>query len=136
MIVALALALAVQAAAVPPEGATSVTGASTDPAVQRARARFNLASYVHAEDYPSSALKRGEEATVRFTLDIGADGRVTGCRVTQASGSSALDSATCRIMVSRARFTPAVDARGLPVPDSMSSSLTWRIRRPPQPPSS
>ena len=125
MIATLVLLLAAQSSGVP------TPPAAAGPAVQPARARANLASYVVVDDYPSSALERGEQGTVRFSLEIGADGRVTGCSVTGTSGSSALDSATCRIMQSRARFTPAIDARSQPVPDSIRSSITWRIPAPP-----
>ena len=105
-----------------------------EPPVQGARARANLASYVSVEDYPASARELGEQGTVRFALDVGTDGRATSCRITGSSGSQALDSATCRIMVSRARFTPAVDARGQPMPDTFRSSITWRGPEPPPSP--
>jgi len=57
-----------------------------------------------------------------------ADGRVTGCTVTGSSGSAALDNATCRIMRSRARFSPARDSNGQPTTDSYAASITWRIQ--------
>src|SRR3954465_1834922 len=95
------------------------------PRVEPAKARANLASYVSDADYPDSALRAEEQGTTGFHLDIGPDGRVTGCTVTSSSGSSALDSATCRIMKSRARFTPAHDATGKPVGDTASSRIRW-----------
>ena len=96
--------------------------------VEPARARANLSSYVSNDDYPASALSRNEEGTTGFTLTVGGDGRVTNCSVTSSSGSSALDSATCRIMRSRARFTPARDSNGNPTTDSVSARITWRIQ--------
>lgn len=104
------------------------------PPVQGARSLANLASYISVEDYPDSARELGEQGTVRFALDVGAHGRPTSCRITGSSGSQALDSATCRIMVSRARFAPAIDAQGHPMPDTFRSSITWRgPERPPSP---
>jgi TonB family protein len=95
------------------------------PVIEPPRARANLASYVSDDDYPASALKRGEQGRVAFSLAIGADGRVADCRITRSSGSSALDNATCRIMRSRARFTPARNALGHPAPGTHDGELRW-----------
>ena len=96
--------------------------------VEPARARANLASYVSNDDYPSSALRNNEEGTTGFRLTVGPNGRVTSCTVTSSSGSSALDNATCRIMRSRARFTPARDSNGQPTTDTVSARIAWRIQ--------
>lgn len=92
-----------------------------------ARASGSLAGLVSVDDYPSAALLAEEQGTTGFELKIGVDGRVTECVVTSSSGSSALDAATCRIMSSRARFTPARDSSGNPVSDSVQSRITWRL---------
>ena len=97
--------------------------------VEPARARANLASYVSDSDYPASALRGEEEGTTGFRLTVGPDGRVSNCEVTSSSGSAALDQATCRIMRSRARFTPARDSTGASVGDTVSSRITWRIQQ-------
>ncbi|HEX2764537.1 MAG TPA: energy transducer TonB, partial [Allosphingosinicella sp.] len=93
--------------------------------VEPARARANLASYVSDADYPGGAIRAEEQGITRFRLGVGPDGRVTQCTVTQSSGSSALDSTTCRLMKSRARFTPARDSSGKPTADSVSSAIKW-----------
>jgi protein TonB len=93
--------------------------------VEPARARANLASYVSDADYPASAIRAEQQGTTGFRLTVGTDGRVTGCDVTSSSGSPALDQATCRIMRSRARFTPARDDHGNPTTDSVSSRIRW-----------
>ena len=95
------------------------------PRVEPAKAKANLASYVSDADYPDSAIRAEEQGTTGFRLQVGPDGRVSSCEVTSSSGSAALDSATCRIMKSRARFTPAHDATGKPVGDSASSRIKW-----------
>jgi protein TonB len=98
--------------------------------VSRAVAQRNLPSYVSRADYPASAVRAGEEGEVAFRLGIGPDGRVSACTIIRSSGSAALDGTTCRIMRSRARFTPARDAAGRAVADSMQSSLRWRLGGP------
>lgn len=93
--------------------------------VKPARARANLASYVSDEDYPNSAVRNEEQGTTRFRLGVGPDGRVSECSVIGSSGSSALDSATCRLMKQRARFTPARNSAGDPTSDSVTSAIRW-----------
>lgn len=96
--------------------------------VEAARAKANLASYVSDADYPAAATRAEEEGTTGFRLEIGPNGRVTNCTVTSSSGSSSLDATTCRLMKSRARFTPAVDSNGNPTSDTVSSRITWRLQ--------
>jgi protein TonB len=68
---------------------------------------------------------------VGFAVDVGPSGRVMGCAITRSSGSAALDSATCRLIQSRARFTPALDAGGAPVSDKVAGRISWVL--PPAP---
>ena len=93
--------------------------------LEPARAKANLASYVSDADYPASAQRNEEQGTTRFRLSVGPDGRVAECTVTGSSGSAALDAATCRIMRSRARFTPARDSSGSTTSDTVSSAIKW-----------
>ena len=93
--------------------------------LEPARAKANLASYVSDADYPASAQRNEEQGTTRFRLSVGRDGRVADCTVTGSSGSPALDAATCRVMKSRARFTPARDSSGNTTSDSVSSAIKW-----------
>ena len=94
------------------------------------RARANLSEYFSADDYPETAARRGIEGTTGFRLDIGADGRVTHCVVTISSGDPALDSATCSVLLSRAEYTPARDARGRAIASTDTGRVTWRLPAP------
>ncbi|HEX8469035.1 MAG TPA: TonB family protein [Allosphingosinicella sp.] len=93
--------------------------------VEPARAKANLASYVSDEDYPSNAVRNEEQGTTRFRLAVGPDGKVKECTVTGSSGSSALDSTTCRLMRQRAKFTPAKNNRGQLTSDTVTSAIRW-----------
>ena len=95
------------------------------PRIEPARAKANLASYVSNDDYPSDAINREESGTTGFRLDVGPDGRVSNCTVTSSSGSRSLDATTCRLMRSRARFTPATNSSGAKVADSVNSRIRW-----------
>jgi TonB family protein len=89
-------------------------------ATPTAPASAALATLFSDEDYPAVALRNHEEGTVEVRLDVGPAGRVSECTVIGSSGSAALDSATCRILTSRARL-PA----GIPV----TTKIRWSIPR-------
>jgi len=95
--------------------------------VTPAKAKANLASLFSDEDYPASAVRAGESGATGFRLEVGANGRVTNCTITSSSGSSALDSTTCRLLRSRARFTPATDSTGAPTSDVSTGRIVWRL---------
>jgi protein TonB len=95
--------------------------------VTPARAKANLASLFSDEDYPASALRSSESGATGFRLEVGSNGRVSNCTVTSSSGSSALDSTTCRLLRSRARFSPATDSTGAATSDSYNGRIVWRL---------
>lgn len=96
--------------------------------VQVARPSGDLRGLIRGDDYPSSAQSRGDEGTVRVRLTVGTNGRVTNCAVASSSGSRTLDDTTCRLLRSRARFTPARDNNGNPIQDTVTSPpITWRL---------
>jgi TonB family protein len=78
-------------------------------------------------DYPAAAIRAEEQGTVRVALDVSPQGRVTGCTILASSGSSILDSSTCRILYARARFAPARDAASKAVADRFETTITWRM---------
>lgn len=92
-----------------------------------AKPRGNPGAWVTNEDYPSSAMREGVQGVTGFRLDIGPDGKVTNCTVTASSGSSLLDDTACRLLIRRARFTPAKDSEGNGMPASYSNRVRWQI---------
>jgi protein TonB len=96
--------------------------------VEPAHAKANLAGLITNDDYPPSSLRNEEQGTVRVRLEIGTNGRVTSCSVSSSSGHPALDSATCRLLSNRARFSPAKDSTGSATTDTFSQSIAWRIQ--------
>lgn len=89
--------------------------------------RLPLVTYFSTDDYPAAALRAEEQGLSAFIADIGVNGRVTACRITGSSGSSALDMATCRIIRSRTRYRPARDAAGRAVPGTFTGAVSWRL---------
>jgi hypothetical protein len=75
-------------------------------------------------DYPAVAVQREASGTVGWRLAIGADGVPTGCIITSPADPD-LDQATCRILMSRAHFSPARDRDGRPVAGSFAGRIRW-----------
>jgi protein TonB len=74
------------------------------------------------------------EGSVGFALTVSPAGRVTGCEIIESSSDSRLDERTCRLLIRRARFSPAQDKDGTPVEGRFASRLHWKI--PDAPPAS
>lgn len=113
-----------QAASSAPQGPSAASSSSAAGAAASG-ARLTRGAFHNERDYPSRARSRGEQGTVRVSFTIGVDGRVTNCTIAGSSGSSALDSTTCRILERRFRYEPARDARGMPVPQTRTQSVSW-----------
>ena len=89
--------------------------------------RNSSSSWVTTADYPRLALSRGWEGTVRYQLDISAQGDVESCRIISSSGHDVLDDAACNRIERRARFRPATDRNGMEVAGAYTGSVTWQI---------
>lgn len=87
----------------------------------------NPGRWVTNDDYPTRATRESREGTTEFTLDIGPDGVPTGCVVTISSGHEDLDAQTCRLIRTRARFSPATDRKGKAVAGHYSNRVRWQI---------
>ena len=107
--------------------APSASSASNAPAAAASAASLLRGSFNNETDYPSAARRNEEQGTVRVTFTVGVDGRVSGCTIVQSSGSSSLDSTTCRIFERRFRYAPARDSGGNPVPTVVRHSVNWRL---------
>jgi hypothetical protein len=76
------------------------------------------ARWVSYFDFPSGA----SSGQVTMLFQVGLDGRASECRVIETTGEKSLEVASCRAMVQRARFRPALDRDGKPM-------VSWEIRR-------
>ncbi|RJY08207.1 energy transducer TonB [Aurantiacibacter aquimixticola] len=89
--------------------------------------RNGPAGWITNDDYSNSDLRREREGTARYRLVIGSNGRVNSCEITQSTGHSSLDRATCRLIQSRARFDAATDSSGAQVVGTYNGSVRWQI---------
>ncbi|QIG80421.1 energy transducer TonB [Stakelama tenebrarum] len=90
---------------------------------------IDQAKWITAAQYPQGARDAGEEGTVGYVLLVDAEGKVTNCAISRPTRSWRLDTATCRILRERARFTPARDAQGRAVPGRFEGAFTWQLAR-------
>jgi protein TonB len=78
----------------------------------------------NARDYPRAGREARKGHDVVIELAVGADGRVSNCRVTDPSPDAEADAITCRLATQRFVFRPRVNAAGEPVP----GIYRWRQR--------
>lgn len=92
-------------------------------------------SWVTTSDYPTESLRANEQGTASFTLTVDVQGRVKACRITATSGSQRLDETTCRLVIERARFSPATDQQDQPIEANYSNRVRWVLLAvtPPEP---
>jgi TonB family protein len=91
----------------------------------RARAKGDLISLFSSNDYPGVSLQKRQGGLVGMVILIDEMGKPADCMVTQTSGSAALDTQACAIVVKRARFEPAIGEDGKPAKDSYISRIRW-----------
>jgi len=65
------------------------------------------------------------KGVVGIVLSIDATGKATACRVTQSSGSAAVDKWTCDLEMKAVRFEPATDAEGNPIAGEWPQKIDW-----------
>lgn len=87
-------------------------------------------AWVTSSDYPSEALRLSIGGRSDFLVDVGPDGRATGCTTLSSSGSRSLDERACQLMMQRARFFPALDADGQPTVGTYVNRVRWQPPKP------
>lgn len=117
-----------------PAAAPAFDTASLDPAcrtpgpeVVAAAPEGDPATWFTTDDYPAEALRKDEQGLVVIRYRVALDGRVDQCTVVTPSASASLNAASCNILRERARFTPAHDARGCPVPSYSTRRIRWQL---------
>lgn len=93
------------------------------PAIPKGNPGF----WASTRDYPTLALRDEREGTTAFRVTVGTDGRVTGCQITESSGHSDLDEATCANVTTRAEFYPAQDKKGKVIIGNYANRIRWQI---------
>jgi TonB family protein len=87
----------------------------------------SAASWISDADYPDKAIPDGASGSVLTRLKVDADGKVSDCLVVESSGNAMLDETTCRILRTRGRFHPAIDAAGNPTAGLTAIRIRWLL---------
>jgi TonB family protein len=93
----------------------------------RARPVTSPASWITDADYPIHLAERGMRGIVNFRLMIDAQGGVAGCHIQQSTRPAEFDETVCKGLVRRAKFTPALDADGQPIPSYYRNSVRFSL---------
>lgn len=133
MILATGMAFLVLAsqAAVPPatDRGAAIAASESAPAKDLSRPARTRGELKWVRDiwagYPSKAKRDMLEGSVDVSVVVSPEGRASECKVTQSSGHSILDEAACKGMLRHSRFTPALDAKGIPTTGSFSTRISY-----------
>lgn len=83
--------------------------------------------WLRSEDYPTQLLNRGDQGMLRVRLMIDASGKPTSCHIQQSTRPQEFDNTVCRLLMKRARFEPALNAKGAAVPSFWSQTIYFLI---------
>ena len=70
---------------------------------------------------------------VHLRFVVAATGRVSRCDVTRSSGDPSLDETTCRLIVRRFRYRPALGADGRAIAQVIPGEHDWGVEPDPEP---
>lgn len=87
--------------------------------------------WVTFADYPKSELDAGKVGLTTVAVSVGINGLVQTCRLVKSSGSSVLDSETCRLITKRGKFFPAKNKDGNTIDGLYFIDIDWRFDRTP-----
>ena len=86
---------------------------------------LNVRNWLDPRNYPKSLSNKNLAATVAFRLMIDATGTPTDCIVQEATSPPEVGPETCKMLMRTAKFQPARDKDGTPVPDFFASRASW-----------
>jgi len=103
-----------------------------DPAAQESRTRkpepiASPGTWLRPADYPTGALRKGASAVIDFRLMLDAAGQPTDCHIQGMTKGEEFPMLTCKLLMKRARFSPALGADGKPIASYYTNSVRWTM---------
>ncbi|MCW2390619.1 energy transducer TonB [Sphingobium sp. B11D3A] len=99
----------------------------TKDALKAPATRARLQGAAPAVDYPLLARRNGWEGATIIHFTVDETGQPFDCRLVESSGHDVLDKASCVMITTRARYTPARDALGQPVISGFNQRIRWQL---------
>lgn len=87
----------------------------------------NPGSWLNSNDYPRALLARGIQGLVQLRLSVGADGVPTQCHIQRSTRPQEFDDISCKRLLQRARFEPALDAQGKPIASFYRQAIRFQM---------
>ncbi|WOF44063.1 energy transducer TonB [Sphingopyxis indica] len=87
----------------------------------------NPGRWVLPGDYPPGKAWMGQRAIVMFRLNVDENGSVSACHIQNSIGDKAFDEAVCDALKRRARFEPALDSDGRPIPSYWLNAVNFHV---------
>ena len=85
-------------------------------------------TWFDASEYPPNMIAGGYQGLVNFRMIVDAQGKVTSCHIQKSTRPQDFDDLVCKSAMKRARFEPALDAHGKPVPSYWHGSVRFVIQ--------
>jgi hypothetical protein len=90
---------------------------------RRAAPTSDPGRWLTTNDYPAEMVRGNRSGVVHFRLMVDPQGKPSACVV--QTGGSDFDKLTCNLLMKRARFLPALDAKGQAIASYYSNSVIW-----------
>lgn len=87
----------------------------------------NPGGWLNSRDYPRGLAWRGVQGLVQLRLSVGADGVPTQCHIQRSTRPEGFDDISCKRLMQRARFEPALDAGGEPIASYYRTTIHFRM---------
>ena len=82
---------------------------------KRVIAQGNPSQWITSNDYPLRILQKGQPALIAFRLSVDETGKPSACHIQKSIGGKEFDDASCKALMKRAKFQPALDAVSKPM---------------------
>jgi TonB family protein len=94
---------------------------------QRAFPTSNPATWFSPNEYPREMLNGGYEGIVNFRVMVDEHGKPSSCHIQMSTRPREFDDLVCRSVMKRAKFEPALDAKGKAIPSYWRQTVNYRI---------
>lgn len=99
----------------------------SDSFPQAPRANMSRLTRPGLNDYPAGALARRYQGTIRFSLSVDPQGKITNCQIVEPADDAEINAATCAIATRLNDISPALDVDGNPTRGRMIGDIEWRL---------